>query len=30
VPQRLRISGERWQEIKEACSGTVIALQLDA
>jgi hypothetical protein len=26
VPQRLRISGERWLEIQEACSVTVVAL----
>jgi hypothetical protein len=30
VPERLGITAERWREIQEACSITVIALQLDA
>jgi hypothetical protein len=29
VPQRLGITGERWREIQEACSITVMALQPD-
>jgi RNA polymerase sigma factor (sigma-70 family) len=30
VPEQLGITDERWREIQEACSITVIALQLDA
>ncbi len=29
VPERLRITDERWREIQEACSITVIAIQPD-
>ncbi|WP_254940423.1 sigma factor [Cyanobium sp. Morenito 9A2] len=30
IPQRLGITAERWREIQDACSTTVIALQADA
>jgi hypothetical protein len=29
IPERLGITSERWREIQEACSITVIALQSD-
>jgi hypothetical protein len=29
IPKRLGITAERWREIQEACSITVIALQPD-